>query len=70
MVKKRRNQLNLAPPNLTDVSEIVIPDEYKQYMTNNGKRENFLKADSSQSNNRIPIFRRKSWTKYILNSDV
>ena len=45
---KRRNQVNLAPPNLADVSEIVIPDEYKQYMTNNGERENFLIADSGQ----------------------
>ena len=47
MVKRRRNQLNLAPSNPADVSEIVILDEYKQYMTNNGKRENCLIADNS-----------------------
>ena len=68
MVKRRTNQLNLASPNLADVSEIVILDEYKQYMTNNGERENFLIADSGQSDDRILIFRRESWIKYLLDS--
>ena len=67
---KRRNQLNLAPPNLADVSEVVIPDKYKQYMTINGKRENFLIADSGQSDDRILIFGRESWTKHLLDSGV
>ena len=67
---KRRNQLNLAPPNLADVSEVVIPDKYEQYMTNNGERENFLIADSGQSDDRILIFRRESWTKHLLDSGV
>ena len=70
MVKRRRNQLNLAPPNPADASKIVIPDEYKQYMTNNGERENFLIADSGQSDDKILIFERKCWTKYLLDSDV
>ena len=60
MVKRRRNRLSLAPPNLADVSEIVIPDEYKQYMMNSGERENFLIADSDQSYDRILIFERES----------
>ena len=70
MVKRRRNQLNLAPPNPADASKIVISDEYKQYMTNNGERENFLIADSGQSDDKILIFERKCWTKYLLDSDV
>ena len=70
MVKRRGNQLNLAPSNPANVSEIVISDEYKQYMTNNGERENFLIADSGQSDDRILIFGRESWTKYLLDSGV
>ena len=69
-VKRRKNQLNLAPPNLADVSEIVISDEYKQYMMNNDEREDFLIADSGQSDNRILIFGRESWTKHLLDSGV
>ena len=53
MVKRRRNQSNLALLNPADVSEIVIPDEYKQYATNKGEHENFLIADSGQSDNTI-----------------
>ena len=68
MVKRRRNRLSLAPPNLADVSEIVIPDEYKQYMINSGERENFLIADSGQSYDRILIFERESRTKHLLDS--
>ena len=45
-IAKRRNKLNLASSNPADVSEIVILDEYKEYMTNNGKRENFLIAEN------------------------
>ena len=39
-------------------------------MMNNGKRANFLIADSGQSDDRILIFGRESWTKYLLDSDV
>ena len=62
MVKRRKNQLNLAPPNLADVSEIVISEEYKQYIINNGEHEDFLIADSGQSDDRILIFGIESWT--------
>ena len=70
MVKRRTNQLNLAPLNIADVSEIAIPDEYKQYMMKSGERENFLIADSGQSDDRILIFERESWTKHLLDSGV
>ena len=69
-IAKRRNKLNLASSNPADVSEIVILDECKEYMTNNGKRENFLIAENGQRNNRIFIFGIESWTKYLLDSDV
>ena len=62
--------MNLAPPNLADVSEIVIPNKYKQYMMNNGERENFLIDNSGQSDDRILIFGRESWTKHLLDSSV
>ena len=51
--------MNLAPPDSADVSEIVMIDEYKQYMMNNGEGENFLIADSGQSDDRILIFGRE-----------
>ena len=70
MVKRRRNQLYLAPPNFADVSEIVIPNEYKQYMMNNGERKDFLINDSGQSEDRILIFGKESWTKHLLDSGV
>ena len=70
IVKRRRNQLNLAPPNPVHVRELVITDEYKQYMTSNGECENFLIADSGQSDDRILIFGRESWTAFLLDSDV
>ena len=70
MVKRRRNQVNLAPLNPADVSEILISDKCKQYVMNNGERENFLIADGGQSDDRILIFGRESWTKYLLDSNV
>ena len=70
VIKRRRKQLDIAPPNPTNVSGIVIPDEYKQYTTNNGESENFVIADSGQSEDRIIIFGRESWTDMLLDSDV
>ena len=67
---KRRNQLNFASPDPADVSQILITDEYNQYMTKNGEHKNFLIADSGQLDDRILIFARESWTKYLLDSDV
>ena len=70
MVKRRRKQLDLAPPNPVHICELVIPDEYKYYMTSNGECENFLIADSGQSDDRILIFGRQSWTVFLTDSDV
>ena len=70
MVRRKRNQVNLAPPNPLCVSDLVIPYAYQQYVQNNGNCEEFSIADSGQSDQRILIFGRKSWTVFLLDSDL
>ena len=41
--------------------ELVIPNDYKCYVTTTGQSENFLIGDSGQEDERILIFGRQSW---------
>ena len=45
--------MDLAPPNPIRVRELVIPEEYKNYVKQNGESENFLIADSGYEDERI-----------------
>ena len=70
IVLRKRNQLYSVPPSPHSARELVIPNEYKIYVTSDGQPEEFLIADSGQENDRILIFGRKSWINILRDSDV
>ena len=70
IIRRKRNIMNIAPPNPINARELVIPDEYKSYVNANGESEDFLIADSGTSDDRILIFGRQSWIVFLRDSDV
>ncbi|XP_064117591.1 uncharacterized protein LOC135223014 [Macrobrachium nipponense] len=70
IVRRKRNKMDLAPSNPIRARELVIPEEYKNYVKNNGESENVLIADSGYEDERIMIFGRQSWTAFLLDSEV
>lgn len=58
MIRRKRNEINAAPPAPQRVEQLVIPEEYQFYEVN-GHRENFLLYDSGPVVNRILIFGRQ-----------
>lgn len=58
------------PSNPVNVSELILPNEYQQYVPQPGITENFLLADTGASQNRILIFGRKSWIKHLETAEV
>ncbi|XP_064089232.1 uncharacterized protein LOC135203434 [Macrobrachium nipponense] len=68
IIRRKRNDISLAPANPTDLQQLEIPIAYKMYKPDNLAEENFFLADSGQGSNRIIIFGRESWKHYLVES--
>ncbi|KAB0799136.1 hypothetical protein PPYR_07016 [Photinus pyralis] len=58
-VRRKRLEIRAAPPNPTNLEQLVIPEVYSAYEVRPGFFENFLLADSGPGLNRILIFGRR-----------
>lgn len=58
MIRRKRQEINAAPPAPLRIEDLIIPEEFKTYTTN-GIVENFLIADSGPEAGRIIIFGRE-----------
>ncbi|XP_068218549.1 uncharacterized protein [Palaemon carinicauda] len=68
IIRRKRNDISLAPDNPTDLLQLAIPTAYKMYKPDNLSEERFLLADSGPESNRIIIFGRESWVHYLVES--
>nr|CAD7198176.1 unnamed protein product [Timema douglasi] len=59
LVRRKRNQINAAPPVPANLQTLIIPDRYKMYVSETDIEENFLLSDSGPDANRILIFGRQ-----------
>lgn len=64
-VRRKRNEVNSAPPAPTRLEDLVIPEMYKTFQVH-GIEENFLIADSGPETNRILLFGRERNVHEIL----
>ncbi|KAK4873809.1 hypothetical protein RN001_013169 [Aquatica leii] len=64
VVRRKRNEIQAAPPNPIRLEDLIIPERYKIYERQPGLVENFLLADS-EGPNRILIFGRESWLEHL-----
>jgi hypothetical protein len=58
LIRRKRNEIQAAPPNPTTLEELVIPESYSLYTVQDGVQENFLLADDGEGLHRILIFGR------------
>ena len=63
MIRRKRNEINAAPPNPVSLQELVIPEKYKIYECHDGSEDTFLLADNGPRSDRILIFGRKTYLK-------
>lgn len=59
-IRRKRNEINFAPPEPLDLESLEIPEEYSVYEIRDGESENFLLYDSGPNIDRILIFGRQS----------
>lgn len=69
LIRRKRNEINLAPANPTTLTELVIPECYKLYESEPGNSENFLLGDSGPGSERILIFGRQRNLQMVLTCD-
>lgn len=70
MIRRKRNQIDLAPPTPVSREELVIPEKYKVYASANNVEEQFLLSDSGPDPNRILIFGRKQNLKVSITTII
>ncbi|XP_068247635.1 uncharacterized protein [Palaemon carinicauda] len=68
IIRRKRNDISLAPANPTDVLQLAIPTAYKMYKPDKLSEGRFLLANSGPESNRIIIFGRESWVHYLVES--
>ncbi|KAI4469530.1 hypothetical protein MML48_1g04323 [Holotrichia oblita] len=66
-VRRKRNQINHAPPNPATLNELEIPEHYRSYDVTPDTTENFLLADSGPAPDRILIFGRQRNLQMVAN---
>ncbi|XP_050515126.1 uncharacterized protein LOC126890310 [Diabrotica virgifera virgifera] len=64
-IRRKRNEIQAAPPNPVNLEELRIPEHYRIYEVSDGVEENFLLADNGEGLNRILIFGRDSWLQHL-----
>jgi hypothetical protein len=65
VIQRTRTQVAHAPPNPTSLSQLDIPERYRNYEATPGTEELFLLSDSGQDDtNRILIFGRESHSRW------
>uniref|UniRef100_A0A6P7F682 UDP-glucuronosyltransferase 3A1-like n=1 Tax=Diabrotica virgifera virgifera TaxID=50390 RepID=A0A6P7F682_DIAVI len=69
-IRRKRNEIQAAPPNPVNLEELRIPEHYRIYEVSDGVKENFLLADNGKGSNRILIFRRDSWLQHLQTSPI
>ncbi|KAB0802861.1 hypothetical protein PPYR_05047 [Photinus pyralis] len=69
-VRRKRNEVNAAPPAPLNLQTLQIPDEFKMYAFDNGIEENFLLYDSGPEEMRILIFGRRQNLHILRSSDT
>ncbi|KAB0803069.1 hypothetical protein PPYR_00039 [Photinus pyralis] len=70
LVRRKRNEVNAAPPNPLTLADLLLPDDYKTYKLRVNVTENFLLADNQDGAERILIFGRQTWLPYLETSSV
>ncbi|XP_063994399.1 uncharacterized protein LOC135171755 [Diachasmimorpha longicaudata] len=68
IIERVRNKVNAVPPAPANLEELIIPDNYKNYVITDGDEIKFLLADSGNSADRILIFGREdnqNWSQYM-----
>ena len=63
IIRRKRKEVNCAPPVPTNLEEMVIPDPYKYYVNAKNEKELFLLGDSGPVADRILIFGRQKNSK-------
>jgi len=58
VIQRKRKEVSAAPAVPTDLTSLVIPDQYKTYEATPGHWEEFLLADTGPGRDRILIFGR------------
>ncbi|XP_063931856.1 uncharacterized protein LOC135143846 [Zophobas morio] len=69
IIRRKRKEVNCAPPVPTNLEEMVIPDPYKYYVNAKNEKELFLLGDSGPVADRILIFGRQKNSKILEESD-
>ena len=65
VIQRIINQLAMAPANPKNLSELIIPDEYRSYEPVPGQQELFVLGDTGQDDaNRILLFGRESHLRW------
>ena len=70
VVRRIRNEVNLAPASPSSLLTLVIPPEYQTYHPDEDSAEPFLLADSGPGEDRILIFGREKNCHNLRESDV
>ncbi|XP_068227468.1 uncharacterized protein [Palaemon carinicauda] len=70
VIARKQKLLNKAPPNPTNLEQLVIPESYTLYVPQLGVEEKFLLGDTIEGNNRILVFWRISWLQRLVFSEI
>ncbi|XP_076039035.1 uncharacterized protein LOC143024138, partial [Oratosquilla oratoria] len=69
-IKRKRRAVSAPPPTPVDLQELELPHQYKIYIPEEGREENFLIGDSGPGLHRILLFGRESWLQHLQSSDT